>query len=118
MCESFLQPLEARLLSPDGALDEQLLAEPARVTVSLPEAWAAYRGVYARYVGELGPVLRRARAELDQLLRSNLGQSLARHGALLSGIGGGNFAASMSNISFFLSSQATGISAWPKCRAR
>lgn len=88
VCESFLQPLEARLLSPDGALDERLLADPSRVTVSLPEAWAAYRGVYARYVGELGPVLRRARGELDQLLRSNLGQSLARHGALLSGIGG------------------------------
>lgn len=88
LCESFLQPLEARLLSPDGALDEQLLADPSRVTVPLPEAWAAYRGVYARYVGELGPVLRRARGELDQLLRSNLGQSLARHGALLSGIGG------------------------------
>jgi phosphohistidine swiveling domain-containing protein len=88
LCESFLQPLEARLLSPDGALDEQLLADPSRVTVSLAEAWAAYRGVYARYVGELSPVLRRARGELDQLLRSNLGQSLARHGALLSGIGG------------------------------
>ena len=88
VCASFLQPLEARLLGPDGALDERLLADPSRVTVSLPEAWAAYRGVYARYVGELSPVLRRARAELDQLLRSNLGQSLARHGALLSGIGG------------------------------
>lgn len=87
-CETFLRPLEARLLSPDGALDEQLLTDPGRVTVSLPAAWAAYRGVYARYVGELSPVLRRARSQLDQLLRNNLGQSLGQHGALLSGIGG------------------------------
>ena len=88
LCEASLQPLEGRLLSADGALDERLLADPGCVTVPLPEAWAAYRGVYVRYVGELSPVLRRARSQLDQLLRSNLGQSLAQHGALLSGIGG------------------------------
>ena len=88
ICESLLRPLEARLLSGDGALDEQLLAEPARGAVPLAEAWTAYRGVYARYVGELSPVLRRARSQLDQLLRHHLGQSLAQHGALLSGVGG------------------------------
>lgn len=88
LCEASLQPLEGRLLSADGALDERLLTDPGRVTVPLPEAWIAYRGVYVRYVGELSPVLRRARSQLDQLLRNNLGQSLAQHGALLSGIGG------------------------------
>ncbi len=87
-CESLLQPLEARLLGHDGALDEALLTDPGRAAVPLAAAWEAYRGVYARYVGELSPVLRRARSQLDQLLRHHLGRSLSHYGSLLSGVGG------------------------------
>jgi pyruvate,water dikinase len=44
--------------------------------------------VYRRYVGEVVPSLRRARRELDQLLRMNLGEPLAAHGELLAGTAG------------------------------
>jgi pyruvate,water dikinase len=55
---------------------------------SLASALSAYAHVYRRYVAEVGPALARARTELDQLLRMNLGEPLARHGALLGGLGG------------------------------
>lgn len=93
--EAALRPLEARLAAPDGALRPDLAAEMrsgAAVALArelpLHAAFQAYRSVFVRYVGELQPVLRRARAHLDQLLRSNLGEPLAMHGALLGGIGG------------------------------
>jgi phosphohistidine swiveling domain-containing protein len=54
---------------------------------SLPAALAAFEQVWARYVAEVSPSLRRARTQLDQLLRATLGEPLAAHGALLAGTG-------------------------------
>jgi pyruvate,water dikinase len=48
----------------------------------------AYAHVWRRYVCEVGPSLKRAREQLDQLLRANLGASLADAGDLLAGLGG------------------------------
>jgi phosphohistidine swiveling domain-containing protein len=66
-CEARLRAVEAGTL--DAALD-------------------AYGYVYRRYVGEVAAGLRRAREQLDQLLRMNLGQGLAESGELLAGLGG------------------------------
>ena len=55
---------------------------------SLASALTAYLHVYARYVGEISPTLRQARAALDELLRRQLGEGLAAHGVLLGGAGG------------------------------
>ena len=85
-CEALLRPLEARILADDGALDPRCRADPARAAVPLDAAWAAYRGVYRRYIGELGPSLRRARGHLDALLRANLGEPLSQHGGLVAGV--------------------------------
>ncbi len=54
----------------------------------LEPALEAFCQVYARYVGAVSPSLSRAWRELDQVLRMNLGEPLAEHGALLSGTGG------------------------------
>jgi phosphohistidine swiveling domain-containing protein len=54
----------------------------------LAEVLDAYDHVWRRYVGEVGPTLKRAREQLDQLLRMNLGEGLAQNGALLAGLGG------------------------------
>ena len=114
--EAALQPLEAKLAAADGALRPELQAWraaslsspkgraggqaegrdallPGLLTellpaVSLDAALAAYAAVFRRYVGELSPSLRRARAHLDQLLRSNLGEPLSRHGELVAALGG------------------------------
>ena len=86
-CEALLQPLESLLLDQDGALAPRLLAAPEQVAISMPEAWQAYREIYHRYVGQLSPVLKHARKRLDELLLTNLGETLAQHGALLSGVG-------------------------------
>jgi phosphohistidine swiveling domain-containing protein len=105
--EAALRPLEAKLAAADGALRPELQAWRAAPAppeplagllpellpallreVSLDAALTAYRAVFVRYVGELQPSLRRARAHLDQLLRTNLGEPLSRHGDLLSGLGG------------------------------
>ncbi len=64
-CEALLSPLERRLAAADGALDENLLADPALAPLELDEVFAAYRGVYQLYVAQLGPALRRARQALD-----------------------------------------------------
>jgi len=48
----------------------------------------AYAHVWRRYVGEVAPSLKRAREQLEQLLRTNLGEALEQHGALLAGLGG------------------------------
>jgi rifampicin phosphotransferase len=66
--------------------DARLL--PVEQSPDLEPALAVFAHVYRRYVGEVAPSLARARAQLDQLLRSNLGESLAAHGALLGGLGG------------------------------
>lgn len=86
-CEALLLPLEQRLLAGDGALDPRLLADPGLCDLPLDRAWAAYRGVYQLYVAQLGPALRRARQQLDALLRQNLGAPLSdpRHSVLLAG---------------------------------
>ncbi len=55
---------------------------------ALEPALEVFRHVYRRYVGEVSPTLQRAREQLDQLLRINLGEGLAAHGALLAGLGG------------------------------
>jgi phosphohistidine swiveling domain-containing protein len=62
----------------------QKMAEAA----GLEGALAAYAHVYRRYAGEVAPSVRRAREQLDQLLRTTLKEPLAQHGALLSGVGG------------------------------
>jgi phosphohistidine swiveling domain-containing protein len=56
--------------------------------VDLADALDAYGYVYRRYVGEISPAISRAKAQLDQLLRMNLGEPLSLHGALLGGVGG------------------------------
>lgn len=88
-CEALLRPLERLLEAQDGALDPSLRIDPSRCTLTLFDAWAAYRGVYRIYVAQLSPALRRARQRLDGLLRENLGESLTDprhgHGALLAG---------------------------------
>lgn len=86
-CEALLLPLERLLFASDSALDPRLLEDPGRCELPLAEAWAAYRGVYQLYVSQLGPALRRARQQLDGLLRGNLGESLSepRHSMLLAG---------------------------------
>ncbi len=86
-CEALLQPLESLLLDHDGALAPGLLAAPEQVAIPVPLAWQAYREIYRRYVGQLSPVLKHARKRLDELLLTNLGETLAQHGALLSGVG-------------------------------
>lgn len=86
-CEALLQPLESLLLDHDGALAPRLLAAPEQVAIPVPLAWQAYREIYHRYVGQLSPVLKHARKRLDELLLTNLGETLAQHGALLSGVG-------------------------------
>jgi phosphohistidine swiveling domain-containing protein len=70
--EDVLPDCRARLAAADG----------------LEPALAAYAHVYRRYTGEVAPSLSRARAQLDQLLRMNLGEPLSRHGDLLAGVGG------------------------------
>jgi rifampicin phosphotransferase len=60
--------------------------------LALPPALAAFEHVYRRTVGEVSPSLARAKTQLDQLLRMNLGESLAQHGALLGGLGGATLA--------------------------
>lgn len=67
-CEAVLCPLEA----------EQAPA--------LDRAISAYREVFRRYVGELGPSIRRARAHLDQFLRAHVGEGLEQHALLLGGL--------------------------------
>lgn len=84
-CTALLQPLEEYLLAGDGALNPDFVADPTRLRLSLAEAWGAYRAVYHHYVTELSPALRRARQQMDQLLRSNLGEPLSQHGDLLAG---------------------------------
>ncbi|MFO0573646.1 MAG: PEP-utilizing enzyme [Polyangia bacterium] len=110
--EAVLQPLEAKLAAADGALRPELqawraaslsptdgrapvppelppeLLDELLSEVSLDAALGAYAAVFRRYVGELSPSLRRARAHLDQLLRANLGEPLARHGELVAALGG------------------------------
>lgn len=54
----------------------------------LAEALAAFEHVYRRYVGELTPAIRGARAALDALLRAHVGEPLAAHAALLGGATG------------------------------
>jgi phosphohistidine swiveling domain-containing protein len=54
----------------------------------LASALEAYGYVYKRYVGEISPAISRAKTQLDQLLRMNLGEPLSLHGALLGGVGG------------------------------
>lgn len=87
-CEALLSPPERRILAKDGALSDEILADPSRLELTLSEALAVYRSIYSQYVGLLGPAIRRARGQLDKLLQSHLGESLSQHGALLSGIGG------------------------------
>lgn len=86
-CEALLLPLERLLVAGDGALDRRQLADPGLCELPLAGAWAAYRGVYRLYVSQLGPALRGARQQLDQLLRQNLGEPLSdpRHSMLLAG---------------------------------
>jgi pyruvate,water dikinase len=78
--------------------DEDVAPDCARALAAatadggLDAALAAYAHVYRRYVGELSPSLSRARAQLDQLLRANLGEPLTAHGALLGGLGGATLA--------------------------
>lgn len=88
-CEALLRPLERLIEAPDGALEPSLRADPSRCTLTLGDAWAAYRGVYHIYVAQLSPALRRARQGLDGLLRDSLGEPLTDprhgHGALLAG---------------------------------
>lgn len=73
-CEAVLVPLEEQIARP--------------VVADLEAALSAYRVVAQRCLGELGPALGRARQALDQFLRTNLGEGLAAHGALLGGAGG------------------------------
>ena len=87
-CEALLIPLERRILANDGALSDELLADPSRCELTLPDAIHVYRSIYRQYVGQLGPAIKHARAQLDALLHSQLGEPLSAHGALLSGIGG------------------------------
>jgi phosphohistidine swiveling domain-containing protein len=54
----------------------------------LESALGAFAHLYKRYVGEVSPSISRAKAQLDQLLRMNLGEPLSQHGNLLGGIGG------------------------------
>ncbi len=87
-CEAMLGPAERRLLGHDGALRPELLDDPSRCELSLGEALSVYRSIYSQYVGLLGPAIKQARTQIDQLLRAHLGEALNQHGALLSGIGG------------------------------
>jgi phosphohistidine swiveling domain-containing protein len=87
-CEAILGPLERRILAKDGALSDDLLADPSRCELTLPDALHVYRSIYSQYVGQLGPAIKHARAQLDGLLQSQLGEPLSAHGSLLSGIGG------------------------------
>ncbi len=87
-CEAILGPPERRILAKDGALREELLADPGRCELTLSDALTVYRSIYSQYVGLLGPAIKRARQQLDQLLLTQLGEPLHRHGALLAGIGG------------------------------
>lgn len=87
-CEAMLSPPERRIVGKDGALREELLVDPSLCELTLSDALTVYRSIYSQYVGLLGPAIRRARTQLDQLLLSNLGEPLGQHGALLSGIGG------------------------------
>lgn len=67
-CEAELAPLEA-------SLDR----------VPLPAAIAAYFAVYRRYMGQVAPAIRLARARLDALLWDGLGERLHAHADLLAG---------------------------------
>ncbi len=87
-CEAMLSPPERRIVGKDGALRDELLLDPGLCELTLADALAVYRSIYSQYVGLLGPAIKRARTQLDQLLLSNLGEPLGQHGALLSGIGG------------------------------
>jgi len=87
-CEAMLSPPEHRILAKDGALQTTLLADPSACELLLDDALTVYRSIYSQYVGLLGPAIKRARQQLEQLLLSNLGEPLQKHGALLAGIGG------------------------------
>lgn len=87
-CEAMLGPAERRIVASDGALRTELLSDPSKCEVSLGEALSIYRSIYSQYVGLLGPAIKRARMQLDQLLVAHLGEPLSQHGALLAGIGG------------------------------
>ncbi len=87
-CEAMLGPAERRLLGKDGALRSEILEDPSRCELSLADSLAVYRSIYNQYVGLLGPAIKQARNQIDQLLRANLGETLNQHGALLAGIGG------------------------------
>ncbi len=63
----------------------------ARAEGSLGAALAAYDTVYRHYTSELAPSRRSARMALDELLQTELGESLDAHGPLLDGAGGASF---------------------------
>ena len=56
--------------------------------LGLGEALSIYRSIYDQYVGLLGPAIKWARTQLDELLLANLGEPLGQHGDLARRIGG------------------------------
>jgi phosphohistidine swiveling domain-containing protein len=87
-CEAMLGPAEKQLLAADGALRADLLTDALGLDLGLGEALSIYRSIYDQYVGLLGPAIKWARTQLDELLLANLGEPLGQHGDLLAGIGG------------------------------
>jgi pyruvate,water dikinase len=75
--EEVVPACEAELLPLEASLDQ----------VPLPVAIAAYFAVYRRYMGQVAPAIRGARARLDALLWEGLGERLHAHADLLDGPG-------------------------------
>ena len=106
-CEALLIPAGRRILANGGALSDELLADPGRCGLTLPDAIHVYRSIYRQYVQAARTGDQSTRAQLDALLHSQLGEPLSLHTARCCRASGG---AQTDRVSLLLgSSVATAV---------